>query len=75
MKGISDKAQEVFVYAPNREDADTIYDLNDVQGRMKIKQREQYIEQHGQVQAIDLPDTKLEVRQQAIQEYKDKLNK
>ena len=75
MKGISDKAQEVFVYAPNREDADTIYDLNDVQGRMKIKQREQYIEQHGEVQAIDLPDTKLEVRQQAIQEYKDKLKK
>ena len=43
--------------------------------KLTPQQRTQYIEQHGEVQAIDLPDTKLEVRQQAIQEYKDKLNK
>ena len=75
LKGIKDGAQEVFVYAPNREDANKIYNLNDVNGRQKIQQRERFIEHHGSVSAIDLPDTKLEVRQQAIQEYKDKFRK
>ena len=73
MKGISDKAQEVFVFAPNREDADKIYDLNDEHGRTKIQQRERFIDQQGHVQAADLPDTKMELRMQAMREAKDKI--
>ena len=73
MKGISDKAQEVFVFAPNREDADKIYDLNDEHGRIKIQQRERFIDQQGHVQAADLPDTKMELRIQAMREAKDKI--
>ena len=75
MKGISDKAQEVFVFAPTREDADKIYDLNDEHSRMKVQQREKFIEQHGQVQAADLPDTKMELRMQAMREAKDKMKR
>jgi len=75
MKGISDKAQEVFVFAPTREDADKVYDLNDEHSRAKLQQREKFIEQHGQVQAADLPDTKMELRMQAMREAKDKMKR
>ena len=40
---------------------------------MKIKAREQFIENHGTVEAQDLPDTQLELRQQQLEEYKAKL--
>ena len=75
MKGISDKAQEVFVFAHTREDADKVYDLNDEHSRAKLQQREKFIEQHGQVQAADLPDTKMELRMQAMREAKDKMKR
>ena len=75
MQNIPDKAQEVFVFAPNREDADKIYDLNDTAGRMKIKQRTEMIEKLGSVEAKDLPDTKMELRNQQMEEYKNKMHK
>ena len=75
MQNIPDKAQEVFVFAPNREDADKIYDLNDTAGRMKIKQRTEMIEKLGSVEAKDLPDTKMELRNQQREEYKNKMRK
>ena len=75
MKGISDKAQEVFVFAPTREDADKIYDLNDEHSRMKVQQREKFIEQQGSVPASELPDTKMELRMQAMREAKDKMKR
>ena len=34
-----DSAQEVFITAPTQEDAQNVYDLNDMTGRMKIKER------------------------------------
>ena len=74
-KNIPDSAQEVFVFAPTREDADNVYDLNDATGRMKIKQRTEMIEQLGSVEAKDLPDTQMELRNQQREEYKNKMHK
>ena len=73
VQNVPDSAQEVFVFAPTREDADKIYNLNSEEARMKIKAREQFIENHGTVEAQDLPDTQLELRQQQLEEYKAKL--
>ena len=75
INNIPDKAQEVFVFSPTREDADRVYDMNDQDSRMKIKQRQAVIAQRGKVDAQDLPDTKLELRNQQIQEYKDKMHR
>ena len=75
MKNVPDSAQEVFVFAPTREDANKVYDLNDRDSRMKIKQRLQLIEQRVEVEAQDLPDTQLELRQQQMEEYKEKLKR
>ena len=75
MKNVSDKAQEVFLFAPTREDADKVYDLNDPDARIKLRQRQNVIDQRGEVEAQDLPDTQLELRQQQMEEYKAKLRK
>ena len=74
-KNIPDSAQEVFVFAPTREDANQIYDLNDATSRMKIKQRTAMIEKLGSVEAKDLPDTQMELRNQQMEEYKNKMRK
>ena len=74
-KNIPDKAQEVFVFAPTREDADKIYDLNDTTARMKIKQRTEMIEKLGTVEAQHLPDTQIELRNQQREEYKAKMHR
>ena len=70
---VPDSAQEVFVFAPTREDADKVYDLNTQDARIKIQQRQRYIEANEEVDAKDLPDTQLELRQQQVEEYKAKL--
>ena len=48
------------------------YDLNDLEGRMTIQQRQKMIEDKGRVEAKDLPDTQLELRRQQVEEYKNK---
>ena len=74
IKSVPDKAQEVFLYAPTREDADNVYDLNDADARMKIKQRQRMIENHdGMIEAQHLPDTQLELRRQQMNEFKSKM--
>ena len=75
MQNIPDSAQEVFVFAPTREDAAKVYDLNDETARMKIKQRNAMIEKLGAVEAKDLPDTKMELRNQQMEEYKNKMRR
>jgi hypothetical protein len=75
MNNIPDKAQEVFMNAPTREDADRIYGLNDMTSRMKIQHRQRVIKERGSVEAKDLPDTQMELRNQQMQEYKDKMKR
>jgi hypothetical protein len=75
MKNVPDGAQEVFVFAPNREDANKVYDLNDPDSRRKIQQRQKMIEARGSVDAKDLPDTQMELRKQQMDEYKSKMQR
>tara|TARA_R110000824_G_scaffold98613_1_gene235213 strand:- start:6232 stop:7290 length:1059 start_codon:yes stop_codon:yes gene_type:complete len=77
LEKVPDNAQEVFVHAPTREEADDVYSLNDMQGRMKVQQRQQFLEQRPDVRvdAKDMPDTQLELRKQQMDEYKAKFRK
>jgi len=78
MNKIPDKAQEVFVFAPTREDANKVYDMNDMEARMTVKQREQQIVKRkgqGRIDATQLLDTQMELRNQQMQEYKDKMHR
>ena len=72
---IPEGAQEVFLHAPTREDANRVYDLNDLDGRMTIQQRQQLIQTRGRVDAKDMPDTQMELRRQQVEEYKNKFRK
>lgn len=73
LNNIPDKAQEVFLSAPTREDADKIYDLNTTTSRHVIKERAAMIEAHGTIEAQHLPDTQRELFQQNRQEYLSKM--
>ncbi len=75
LNNVPDKAQEVFVFAPTKEDAERVYDLNDTTSRMKIKQRQKFIDAKGEVEAKDLPDTQMELRNQQMREYKEKMSR
>ena len=48
-----------------------------MQGRMKVQQRQQFLEQRPDVRvdAKDMPDTQLELRKQQMDEYKAKFRK
>ena len=74
-ENIDSKAQEVFVFAPTREDADKVYDLNDLDSRMKLKQRQQFLQARKKVEAKDMPDTQIDLRRQQVEEYKSKFRK
>ena len=51
-----DSAQEVFITAPTKADAMNVYDLNDMTGRAKIKERANALAQHGILEDKQLPD-------------------
>lgn len=53
--------------------ASQIYGLNDLTGRMTVKQREAFIkrqEQDGEIKADQMPDTKIELTHQAKEQFK-----
>ena len=75
VNNIPDSAQEVFLFAPTKEDAEKIYNLNDATGRQKIQQRQKMIENLGEVDAKNLPDTQMELRNQQREEYKNKMKR
>jgi hypothetical protein len=60
-----DSAQEVFITAATPEDAEAIYDLNDMTARMKIKERVATISRHGHIDDKDLPDVQRDLMVQA----------
>tara|TARA_R110000824_G_scaffold11663_8_gene51133 strand:- start:3364 stop:4416 length:1053 start_codon:yes stop_codon:yes gene_type:complete len=72
---IDSKAQEVFVFAPTRDDADKVYDLNDLDSRMKVKQRQKFLEVKKKADAKDMPDTQIDLRRQQVDEYKARFRK
>ena len=75
LKNIPAGAQEVFIAAPTEDDAKNVYDLNDITSRMKVKQRQKTIEERGVLKATDLLDTQMDLRNQQMQEYKDRMRK
>lgn len=60
-----DSAQEVFITAPTQEDAQNIYDLNDLTGKMTIKERADSIAKHGVIEDKLLPDVQRKLMVQA----------
>ena len=60
-----DSAQEVFITAPTREDADSVYELNDLTGRMTIRERQSALERGGILEDKQFPDIQRDLMVQA----------
>ncbi len=73
-KGVSQQGGggELFVMANSREEAKKIQELNDLNTKMKLKTRDKALEMHGKLEEKDLPDVKLDLRQQAMRQMADK---
>lgn len=63
---------EIFIPAETDDDAKRIEDMNDPEGRMLKRQRLNLISKVGKMNEQDMPDAKLTMRQQAIQEFQQK---
>jgi hypothetical protein len=63
-----DSAQEVFITAPTAEDAANVYDLNDMTGKMTIRERGAVIEEAGVIEDKNLPDVQRQLMVQAKDE-------
>ena len=64
-----DLAQEVFITAPTREDAEEVFALNDTGGRMQLRERQRAIANAGIIEDKDLPDVKRNLFTQAKEQY------
>ena len=63
---------ETFVVAGSREEADKIRDINGINERMKMRQRDAAVKQKGKLEEQDLPDVKLELRSEAMKQMADR---
>lgn len=57
----------------SREQADKIYEMNDMNGRMKMKQRNAAVQEKGKLEEHQLPDVQLELRNEAMRQHADRL--
>lgn len=64
--------QEIFIPAETQDDAQRIHDMNDAQARFQKRQREQLIVKHGEISEQQMPDSQLLMRQQALQNMRDR---
>jgi hypothetical protein len=65
-------AGEIFIPVATPEQAVKINELNTGQAHMIKRQREMVIQKHGIVQEQDMPDSKVLIKQQAINEFKNR---
>lgn len=65
-------ANEVFIPVATPEQAMKVHEMNDSRSRMIKKQRESLIVQKGSILEQELPDAKSRMREQAMQEFKNK---
>jgi len=75
-KKIADRygnAGEIFIPVSSPEQAAKINELNDGSARMIKRQREMTIQKRGSVNEQDMPDAKMAIKQQAMQEFRDKV--
>lgn len=56
--------QEIFIPS-DREGAKEVYAMNDLEGRMRIKQRQNYIKKKGRARDLDLPDVKRDIQMES----------
>ena len=66
------KGDEIYMMADNKEDAQKIYDVNDLQNRMTIKHREGQIKAGGEeiTREDDLRDVKMKIRRELAEKFK-----
>ena len=64
---------EIFIPAFSAEEAQRISGLNDMQGDLTKRQRFNYIEKHGEVSEANLPDVRMDLKQQYNKLYVDKV--
>ena len=72
-KGVGkDGKGEMFVVSNSAEEANKIRGLNNINQRMKMRQREAVVQQKGSVEEQNLPDVKLELRSEAMKQMADR---
>ena len=72
-KGVGkDGKGEMFVVSNSAEEANKIRGLNNINQRMKMRQREAAVQQKGSVEEQNLPDVKLELRSEAMKQMADR---
>ena len=66
------KGDEIYMMADNKQDAEKIYDVNDMQNRMTIKHREGQIKAGGEeiTREDDLRDVKMKLRRELAEKFK-----
>lgn len=69
------QADEIFIPVDNIEDARKIKSLNSIESQMDLKTRQAAIDRHGKIDAINLPDTRRKLQQQATKEFVEHVKK
>lgn len=62
-------AQEVFIVAETKEDAQRINTLNSPHAQAVKRQRAKMLSKHGKVREEHMPDSKLKIQQKAVQQF------
>lgn len=77
LPGKLNKAQEVFLKANSKEEANNIYELNDIQSKGIIKERQDFLNKNKDknINVTDLPDVKRDFIIQSNEKRKDLMRK
>lgn len=66
---------DLFIMANSQDAAKKITGLNDIHSRMKMKQRDQALQEKGKLEPHQLPDIKQELKQEAMRQMADRFKK
>jgi hypothetical protein len=66
-------AGEIYIPAETYEDARRIDAMNDPQSAMVKRQRAELIKKHGGIAEQNMPDSQIQMRQQALQQIRDRM--
>lgn len=73
-KSRKDGRQENFIIT-DRDGAKKVYNMNDPSIRSKIKARQKVLDKHGKVKEQHMPDSQQEIRQKALAETRNHINR
>lgn len=68
-------SQEIFIVAQTQKDANKIININDAHGKAIQKQRLDYVKRKGEVNELDMPDTKLRLQTETTQAISQSMKK